>query len=142
MQTQKKRREIVSRRFLRKVRDSNPRYSKAVQRISSPPRSITPATFLNIVCFLQCKITHFPDTAQFYRKKFGGELKYGLPVGINRGGFSWTYCPHRAALSFDSPCHNRARFCETGYLFYLCISKKRKSAGFSSFRVLGANYPI
>lgn len=31
--------------LLRKVRDSNPRYGQAVQRISSPPRSITPATF-------------------------------------------------------------------------------------------------
>ena len=49
---------------------------------------------------------------------------------------------HCAALSLDSPWHNRARFGETGCLFYLCISKKRKSAGFSSFRVLGANYPI
>ena len=40
----------------RKVRDSNPRYGQAVQRISSPPRSITPATFLcgSDGCFLNC----------------------------------------------------------------------------------------
>ena len=59
-----------------------------------PDRSLRQLS--SFICFLQCKITHFPDTAQFYRKKFGGELKYGLPVGINRGGFSWTYCPRIA----------------------------------------------
>lgn len=40
---------IISRAFFdskRKERDSNPRYSSAVQRISSPPRSTTPASFL------------------------------------------------------------------------------------------------
>ncbi|MDD6499596.1 MAG: hypothetical protein PUF44_05795, partial [Bacteroidales bacterium] len=34
-----------------------------------------------------------------------------------------------------SPRHNRARFGETDEKSYLCISRKRKSAGFSSFCV-------
>lgn len=33
-------------RALRKERDSNPRYGQAVQRISSPPHSVTLASFL------------------------------------------------------------------------------------------------
>ena len=41
-----------------------------------------------------------------------------------------------------SPRHNRARFGETDEKSYLCISRKRKSAVFSSFCVFGANYPI
>ena len=43
---------------------------------------------------------------------------------------------------FASPWHKAARFGKTEEKSYICISKKRKSAGFSSFRVLGANYPI
>ena len=49
---------------------------------------------------------------------------------------------HRAALPLASPWHNRARFGETGCLSYLCISRKRKSAGCSSFCVFRANYLI
>ncbi len=49
---------------------------------------------------------------------------------------------HRAALFLDSPWHTWARFGGTGSLFYLCISRKRKSAGCSSFRVFRANYLI
>lgn len=49
---------------------------------------------------------------------------------------------HRAALPLDSPWHNWARFGGTGSLFYLCISEKRKSVGFSSFCVFRANYLI
>ena len=41
----------------------------------------------------------------------------------------------RAAPPLASPWHNWARFGETGCLSYLCISRKRKSPGFSSFRV-------
>ena len=41
----------------------------------------------------------------------------------------------RATPAFASPRHNRARFGEPEQKSYLCISKKRKSAGFSSFRV-------
>ena len=44
--------------------------------------------------------------------------------------------------TFASPWHNWARFGKTDYLSYLCLSRKRKSAGFSSFRVFGANYLI
>ena len=53
---------------LRKVRDSNPRYGQAVQRISSPPRSITPATFQykiqvsflkNFSLRIECKSSEF-----------------------------------------------------------------------------------
>ena len=48
----------------------------------------------------------------------------------------------RAALCFDSACHRFSTFGETGFSAYLCNSEKRKSPGSSSFRVLGANYPI
>ena len=48
----------------------------------------------------------------------------------------------RAASCFDSACHRFSAFGETGFSAYLCNSEKRKSLGFSSFRVLGANYPI
>ena len=48
----------------------------------------------------------------------------------------------RATPAFASPRHNPARFGETDEKSYLCISRKRKSAGFSSFCVFGANYPI
>ena len=48
----------------------------------------------------------------------------------------------RATPVFASPRHNRARFGETVQKAYLCTSRKRKSAGFSSFCVFGANYPI
>ena len=41
----------------------------------------------------------------------------------------------RATPAFANPRHNRARFGETVQKAYLCISRKRKSAGFSSFRV-------
>ena len=41
----------------------------------------------------------------------------------------------RATPVFASPRHNRARFGETVQKAYLCTSRKRKSAGFSSFRV-------
>ena len=47
-----------------------------------------------------------------------------------------------AVPCFVSGRHSRARFGETDFSSYLCNSRKRKSAGFSSFRVLGANYPI
>ena len=49
---------------------------------------------------------------------------------------------HRAALPLASPWHTWARFGGTGSLFSLCISRKRKSAGFSSFFVFRANYLI
>ena len=39
-------------------------------------------------------------------------------------------------LCLASPWHKRARFGEAEQKSYLCISRKRKSAGFSSFRVL------
>ena len=48
----------------------------------------------------------------------------------------------RATPAFASPRHNRARFGETVQKAYLCTSRKRKSAGFSSFCVFGANYHI
>ena len=43
----------------------------------------------------------------------------------------------RSRPTLDSPWHKRARFGEVEQKSYLCISRKRKSAGFSSFRVLG-----
>ena len=46
------------------------------------------------------------------------------------------------ALCFASPWHNWARFGGTRGKPYLCLGKKRKGAGLSSFRVFGANYPI
>ena len=46
------------------------------------------------------------------------------------------------ACAFAYPWHNAARFGITGKKAYLCLSKKRKGAGLSSFRVFGANYPI
>ena len=42
----------------------------------------------------------------------------------------------RPRPALDSPWHKRARFGEAEQKSYLCISRKRKSAGFSSFRVL------
>ena len=44
--------------------------------------------------------------------------------------------------TFASPWHNWVHFGETDLSSYLCLSRKRKSAGFSSFCVFGANYPI
>ena len=41
----------------------------------------------------------------------------------------------RSRPTLDSPWHKRARFGEAEQKSYLCISRKRKSAGFSSFRV-------
>ena len=46
------------------------------------------------------------------------------------------------SFTFDSPRHKRAGFGETVRKAYLCISEKRKSTGFSSFRVFGVNYLI
>ena len=46
------------------------------------------------------------------------------------------------SFTFDSPRHKRARFGETVRKVYLCINEKRKSTGFSSFRVFGVNYLI
>ena len=43
------------------------------------------------------------------------------------------------SFTFDSPRHKRARFGETVRKAYLCISEKRKSAGFSSFRIFRAD---
>ena len=45
-------------------------------------------------------------------------------------------------FTFDSPRHKWARFVETVRKAYLCISEKRKGAGFSSFRIFGVNYLI
>ena len=45
-------------------------------------------------------------------------------------------------FTFDSPRHKLARFGETVRKVYLCINEKRKSTGFSSFRVFGVNYLI
>ena len=50
--------------------------------------------------------------------------------------------PVALACAFANPWHNAARFGITGKKAYLCLSKKRKGAGLSSFRVFGANYPI
>ena len=52
------------------------------------------------------------------------------------------YLKPTASLRFASPWHSQARFGRTARKAYLCISRKRKSAGFSSFCILGANYPI
>ncbi|MDY3732253.1 MAG: hypothetical protein SO001_04120, partial [Alloprevotella sp.] len=41
----------------------------------------------------------------------------------------------RTATCFDSPWHNWEAFGETEEKSYICTSRKRKSAGFSSFRV-------
>ncbi|MGM9655739.1 MAG: hypothetical protein ACI3ZA_01050, partial [Alloprevotella sp.] len=49
-------------------------------------------------------------------------------------GSALSRCPCRSVL--DSPWHKRARFGEAEQKSYLCISRKRKSAGFSSFLVL------
>ena len=49
---------------------------------------------------------------------------------------------HRAALPLASPWHTWARFGGTDPKSYLCISRKRKSVGFSSFCVFRANYLI
>ena len=46
------------------------------------------------------------------------------------------------SFTFDSPRHKRACFGETVRKVYLCINEKRKSTGFSSFRVFGVNYLI
>ena len=46
------------------------------------------------------------------------------------------------SFTFDSPRHKWARFVETVRKVYLCINEKRKSTGFSSFRVFGVNYLI
>ena len=46
--------------------------------------------------FCSAKLRIFPIPPNFIVKKLRGELKYGLPVGINHGGFSWTYCPRIA----------------------------------------------
>ena len=55
--------------FLRKVRDSNPRYPKGVYRISSPARSITLPTFLR--CFADAKVGINYETAKLFGKFFG-----------------------------------------------------------------------
>ncbi len=55
--------EIALNRALRKERDSNPRYGQAVQRISSPPHSVTLASFLfrrkPLLCLAGAKIVLF-----------------------------------------------------------------------------------
>ena len=59
----------ISYAWKRKVRDSNPRYGQAVQRISSPPHSITLATFLWFAFrFLECgaKVGLYFDTTKVY----------------------------------------------------------------------------
>ena len=56
-------------RYLRRVRDSNPRYPKGVYRISSPARSITLPTLLFL--FADAKLITFPDTT----KGFMGNLR-------------------------------------------------------------------
>ena len=44
--------------------------------------------------------------------------------------------PSSRRLPLASPWHNRARFGGTARKVYLCTGRRRKSAGFSSFRVL------
>ena len=60
-------------------------------------------------------------------------------VGRYKRATKHAFLPDR---TFASPWHNWAHFDETDLLSYLCLSRKRKSAGFSSFCVFGANYPI
>ena len=62
----------------------------------------------------------------------------------DKTAFFADYCARAvvACLALDSGWHNLARFGETFGKAYLCLSKKRKGAGSSSFRVFGANYPI
>ena len=60
-------------------------------------------------------------------------------VGRHKRATKHAFLPDR---TFASPWHNWARFGKTDYSSYLCLSRKRKSAGFSSFCVFGANYPI
>ena len=60
-------------------------------------------------------------------------------VGRHKRATKHAFRPDRA---FASPWHNWAHFGETDLSSYLCLSRKRKSAGFSSFCVFGANYPI
>ena len=43
----------------------------------------------------------------------------------------------RAASGFDSPWHKRARFCEEGFLSYLCLSKRGRAQAFPLFAFLG-----
>ena len=52
------------------------------------------------------------------------------------------YLKPTVSLRFASPWHSQARFGRTARKAYLCISRKRKSVGFSSLCILGANYPI
>ena len=58
-------------------------------------------------------------------------------VGRHKRATKHAFLPDR---TFASPWHNWAHFGETDLSSYLCLSRKRKSAGFSSFRVFGANY--
>ena len=60
-------------------------------------------------------------------------------VGRHKRATKHAFLPDR---TFASPWHNWAHFGETDLSYYLCFSRKRKSAGFSSFRVFGANYLI
>ena len=60
-------------------------------------------------------------------------------VGRHKRATKHAFRPDR---TFASPWHNWAHFGETDLSSYLCLSRKRKSAGFSSFCVFGANYPI
>ena len=62
----------------------------------------------------------------------------------DKTAFFADYCARAvvACLALDSGRHNLARFGETYGKAYLYLSKKRKGADSSSFRVFGANYPI
>ena len=59
---------------MRKMRDSNPRYEKIVQRISSPPRSVTPAIFQKA----DAKIPVLIYLSKQYRKKIRLEAEKAL----------------------------------------------------------------
>ena len=48
---------------------------------------------------------------------------------------------NRAAFACQ-PVAQLGAFWQNGTKAYLCISEKRKSAGFSSFAIFGANYLI
>ena len=66
------------------------------------------------------------------------ELSIRLPRRA-KGGLSMALCP---CPKLGQPVANWARFGGTRGKPYLCLGKKRKGAGLSSFRVFGANYPI
>ena len=65
-------------------------------------------------------------------------MKYGLPVGINRGGFSWTYCPRIAPRCPLTARGTTGRiFAKRAVCFIFASAKRGRAQAFPLFAFLG-----